>query len=95
MFFTFLEFTFHCHLQVVGGDPLLKLIAVDWFTVNKSVDRIALHPRCLVQVTLKFSRFYIFNTQIYHCKLYLGKDARFALDILINDFAKPSINPKG
>jgi hypothetical protein len=44
-------------MQVVGGDPLLKLIAVDWFTVNKSVDRIALHPRCLVQVTLNFQNF--------------------------------------
>ena len=44
-------------MQVVGGDPLLKLIAVDWFTVNKSVDRIALHPRCLVQVTLNFQDF--------------------------------------
>lgn len=37
-------------MQVVGGDPLLKLIAVDWFTVDKSADRISLHPKCLVQV---------------------------------------------
>lgn len=44
-------------MQVVGGDPLLKLIAVDWFTVNKSVDRIALHPKCLVQVALNFQDF--------------------------------------
>ncbi|KAL2961671.1 hypothetical protein AAZX31_17G101400 [Glycine max] len=35
--------------KVVGGDPLLKLVAVDWFTVDKSADRIALHPKCLVQ----------------------------------------------
>lgn len=36
--------------QVMGGDPLLKLIAVDWFKVDKSFDGIALHPRNLVQV---------------------------------------------
>ncbi|XP_022142944.1 protein ENHANCED DISEASE RESISTANCE 2 isoform X2 [Momordica charantia] len=35
--------------KVMGGDPLLKLIAVDWFKVDKSFDRIALHPRNLVQ----------------------------------------------
>jgi hypothetical protein len=43
---------------------------------------------------IKFSKFYIFNIQIYHCKVYLGKDAWFASDILLNDFAKPSINPR-
>lgn len=35
--------------KVTGGDPLLKLIAVDWFKVDKATDKIALHPRCLVQ----------------------------------------------
>lgn len=35
--------------KVMGGDPLLKLLAVDWFTVDKSVDQIALHPKSLVQ----------------------------------------------
>ncbi|KAG7030348.1 Protein ENHANCED DISEASE RESISTANCE 2 [Cucurbita argyrosperma subsp. argyrosperma] len=35
--------------KVMGGDPLLKLIAVDWFKVDKSFDGIALHPRNLVQ----------------------------------------------
>ncbi|PON44327.1 hypothetical protein TorRG33x02_330920 [Trema orientale] len=35
--------------KVMGGEPLLKLLAVDWFTVDKSIDRIALHPKCLVQ----------------------------------------------
>jgi hypothetical protein len=37
-------------LQVMGGDPLLKLISVDWFKVDKAIDGISLHPRCLVQV---------------------------------------------
>lgn len=35
--------------KIVGGDPLLKLIAVDWFKVDKTIDRIALHQRSLVQ----------------------------------------------
>lgn len=44
------------HFQVMGGEPLLKLLAVDWFTVDKSVDRIALHPKCLVQVDMQFRK---------------------------------------
>ncbi|XWS70360.1 hypothetical protein CRYUN_Cryun03dG0041400 [Craigia yunnanensis] len=36
-------------ILVMGADPLLKLIAVDWFKVDKATDKIALHPRCLVQ----------------------------------------------
>lgn len=36
--------------QVMGGDPLLKLIAVDWFKGETIMDEIALNPRYLVQV---------------------------------------------
>ncbi|KAF5469622.1 hypothetical protein F2P56_013680, partial [Juglans regia] len=42
--------------KVMGGDPLLKLIAVDWFKVDERIDNIALHPKCLVQVEIQFSR---------------------------------------
>ncbi|CAN1172283.1 Protein ENHANCED DISEASE RESISTANCE 2 [Linum perenne] len=35
--------------KVVGGDPLLQLIAVDWFKVDRVVDAIAQHPKCLLQ----------------------------------------------
>ncbi|KAI3701560.1 hypothetical protein L6452_26738 [Arctium lappa] len=35
--------------KVPGGDPLLKLIAVDWFKVANPVSKVALNPRCLVQ----------------------------------------------
>lgn len=38
--------------QIMGGDPLLKLIAVDWFKVDEAIDKVALHPRCLVQVLI-------------------------------------------
>jgi hypothetical protein len=41
--------------QVMGGDPLLKLIAVDWFKVDQTIDGIALHPRSLVQVEIRCS----------------------------------------
>ncbi|XP_065851444.1 protein ENHANCED DISEASE RESISTANCE 2-like [Euphorbia lathyris] len=35
--------------KVMGGDPLLKLVAVDWLKVDSPVGKIALHPKCLVQ----------------------------------------------
>ncbi|KAJ8560776.1 hypothetical protein K7X08_022636 [Anisodus acutangulus] len=35
--------------KVTGGDPLLKLIAVDWFKVDECITNVALHPKCLVQ----------------------------------------------
>lgn len=37
------------HSKVVGGDPLLKLLAVDWLKNESNIDQIALHPKCLVQ----------------------------------------------
>ncbi|CAK8563537.1 unnamed protein product [Lathyrus sativus] len=67
--------------KVVGGDPLLKLIAVDWFTVNKSVDRIALHPKCLVQseAAKKLPFILVINLQVpakpnYSLVLYYAAD---------------------
>ena len=41
-----------CVKQIAGGDPLMKLIAVDWFKVNERFDSVALHPKSLVQVKL-------------------------------------------
>ncbi|KAE8713998.1 leucine-rich repeat receptor-like protein kinase TDR-like [Hibiscus syriacus] len=35
--------------KITGGEPLLKLIAVDWFKVDKATDKIALHPKSQVQ----------------------------------------------
>ncbi|XP_040930629.1 protein ENHANCED DISEASE RESISTANCE 2-like isoform X1 [Gossypium hirsutum] len=35
--------------KIMGGNPLLKLIAVDWFKVDKATDKIALHPKSLAQ----------------------------------------------
>ncbi|KAL3824587.1 hypothetical protein ACJIZ3_020616 [Penstemon smallii] len=35
--------------KIHGGEPLLKLIAVDWFKVENCVTKVALHPKNLVQ----------------------------------------------
>ncbi|GMH30666.1 hypothetical protein Nepgr_032509 [Nepenthes gracilis] len=35
--------------KVRGGDPLLKLIAVDWIKNENSIDKVALRPFCVVQ----------------------------------------------
>ncbi|CAH2079486.1 unnamed protein product [Thlaspi arvense] len=35
--------------KVMGGEPLLKLVSVDWLKLDKAVDNIALHPKSLVQ----------------------------------------------
>ncbi|BFG20478.1 hypothetical protein CerSpe_067530 [Prunus speciosa] len=67
--------------KVKGGDPLLKLIAVDWFKVDKSIDRFALHPRCLIQSEAgkKLPFVLIFNLQVpakpnYSLVLYYAAD---------------------
>lgn len=35
--------------KVVGGDPLLKLVAVDWLKSENTLDKVALRPSCIVQ----------------------------------------------
>ncbi|XP_073227013.1 protein ENHANCED DISEASE RESISTANCE 2 isoform X2 [Cicer arietinum] len=83
--------------KVVGGDPLLKLIAVDWFTVNKSVDRIALHPRCLVQseVGKKLPFILVINLQVpgkpnYSLVLYYAADRPINKKTLLAKFVDGS-----
>lgn len=70
-------------MQVVGGDPLLKLVAVDWFTVDKSADRISLHPKCLVQVISISNVLYLLIFVLIIVKQGWGEDAQFAFDMLI------------
>ncbi|CAL5374341.1 unnamed protein product [Camellia sinensis] len=41
--------------KVMGGDPLLKLIAVDWFKVENCISKVALHPSSLVQKKPSFA----------------------------------------
>lgn len=62
----------------MGGDPLLTLLAVDWFQVDKPADRIALHPKCLVQVYLLISPYFdslptLMQAQlVQYCNAYLN-----------------------
>ncbi|KAI4377730.1 hypothetical protein MLD38_015310 [Melastoma candidum] len=35
--------------KVIAGDPLLRLIGVDWLRMDERIDKIALHPKFLVQ----------------------------------------------
>ncbi|XP_057417760.1 protein ENHANCED DISEASE RESISTANCE 2-like isoform X2 [Lotus japonicus] len=83
--------------KVVGGDPLLKLIAVDWFTVDKSVDRIALHPRCMVQSEAgkKLPFILVINLQVpakpnYSLVLYYAADRPVHKDSLLAKFVDGS-----
>ncbi|KAE9602339.1 hypothetical protein Lal_00049435 [Lupinus albus] len=83
--------------KVVGGDPLLQLIAVDWFTVNKSVDKIALHPKCLVQseVGKKLPFILVINLQVpakpnYSLVLYYAADRPINKDSLLAKFVDGS-----
>ncbi|KAK7411623.1 hypothetical protein VNO78_03058 [Psophocarpus tetragonolobus] len=79
--------------KVVGGDPLLKLIAVDWLKVDKTADRIALHHRSLVQSeagkNLPFVL--VFNLQVpakpnYSLVLYYASDRPVNKDSLLAKF---------
>ena len=38
--------------QTCGGEPLLKLLAVDWLKSDQRMDHIAMQPSCCVQVSL-------------------------------------------
>ncbi|KAL5774846.1 hypothetical protein ACOSP7_012403 [Xanthoceras sorbifolium] len=79
--------------KVMGGDPLLKLIAVDWFKADKAADRIALHPKCLVQSDAgkKLPFILVFNLQVpakpnYNLVLYYASDRPVNKDSLLGKF---------
>ncbi|KAH1217033.1 Protein ENHANCED DISEASE RESISTANCE 2-like [Glycine max] len=83
--------------KVVGGDPLLKLIAVDWFTVDKSADRISLHPKCLVQSEAgkKLPFILVINLQVpakpnYSLVLYYAADRPINKNSLLAKFVDGS-----
>lgn len=42
------EIGVNCY-QTAGGEPLLKLLAVDWLKSDQRIDHIALQPSCCVQ----------------------------------------------
>lgn len=80
--------------KVMGGDPLLKLVGVDWFKADKTMDMVALHPQSLVQSeagkALPF--ILIVNLQIpakpnYSLVLYYAADRPLNKNSLLGKFA--------
>ncbi|KAM7472963.1 hypothetical protein LguiA_011146 [Lonicera macranthoides] len=79
--------------KVRGGDPLLKLIAVDWFKVDSCVDKVALHPKCLVQSEAgkKLPFILIINLEVpakpnYSLVLYFASDRPINENSLLGKF---------
>nr|GMC65105.1 protein ENHANCED DISEASE RESISTANCE 2-like isoform X1 [Ipomoea batatas] len=79
--------------KVKGGDPLLKLIAVDWYTLENSITKLALHPRCLVQSEAgkKLPFILVINLMVpakpnYSLVLYYAADRPVNKDSLLGKF---------
>ncbi|KAL8236952.1 hypothetical protein R6Q59_018033 [Mikania micrantha] len=79
--------------KVAGGDPLLKLIAVDWFKLEASRSKVALHPKCLVQSEAgkKLPFILVVNLQVpakpnYSLVLYFAADRPVNKNSLLGKF---------
>ncbi|GMI81444.1 hypothetical protein like AT5G35180 [Hibiscus trionum] len=79
--------------KITGGDPLLKLIAVDWFKVDKATDKIALHPKSQIQSDAgkKLPFVLVINLEIpakpnYSLVLYFAADRPVNKDSLLEKF---------
>ncbi|TXG74582.1 hypothetical protein ES288_1Z031200v1 [Gossypium darwinii] len=75
--------------NIMGGNPLLKLIAVDWFKVDKATDKIALHPKSLAQSdagkNLPF--ILVINLEVRILVLYYAAERPVRKDSLLEKFA--------
>ncbi|KAJ1268606.1 hypothetical protein BS78_07G148000 [Paspalum vaginatum] len=81
------------YTKIVGGDPLLKLIAVDWFKVNERFDSVALHPKSLVQseAAKKIPFILVINLQVpakpnYNLVMYYASERPVNKDSLLGRF---------
>ncbi|PWA52006.1 hypothetical protein CTI12_AA458240 [Artemisia annua] len=79
--------------KVPGGDPLLKLIAVDWFKGDRPVSKVALHPKSLVQSEAgkRLPFVLVMNLQVpakpnYNLVLYFAADRPVVKDSLLGRF---------
>ncbi|CAN6448053.1 unnamed protein product [Victoria cruziana] len=63
--------------KISGGDPLMKLFAVDWLKDENRIDEIALRPNCLVQVPAKPN---------YSLVLYYGSERPIRQGSLLSKF---------
>ncbi|XP_042511324.1 protein ENHANCED DISEASE RESISTANCE 2-like [Macadamia integrifolia] len=67
--------------KITGGDPLLKLLAVDWFKADSCIDNVALHPKCLVQSEAGKKLPFILVINLEVCV----SDIDFLLHIIMNE----------
>ncbi|KMT03585.1 hypothetical protein BVRB_8g192590 isoform B [Beta vulgaris subsp. vulgaris] len=81
------------YAKVRAGDPLLKLIAVDWLKADQSIDKVALRPSCVVQSEAgrKLPFILIFNLQIpskpnYNLVFYYAADRPVKKSSLLGKF---------
>ncbi|KAB8108663.1 hypothetical protein EE612_044538 [Oryza sativa] len=81
------------YTKVVGGDPLLKLIAVDWFKADERFDSVALHPKSLVQseAAKKIPFILVINLQVpakpnYNLVMYYAAERPVNKDSLLGRF---------
>lgn len=79
--------------KVVGSDPLLELLAVDWFKVNERFDSVALHPKSLVQseAAKKLPFILVINLQVpakpnYNLVMYYAAERPVNKDSLLGRF---------
>ncbi|GFP97052.1 protein enhanced disease resistance 2-like [Phtheirospermum japonicum] len=80
-------------MKVKGGEPLLKLIAVDWFKVEDCVTKVALHPKSLVQSVAgkKLPFIFVINLEVpakpnYSLVLYYAADRPVNKSSLLGKF---------
>ncbi|XP_057767088.1 protein ENHANCED DISEASE RESISTANCE 2-like [Salvia miltiorrhiza] len=80
-------------MKVKGGEPLLKLVAVDWFKVENCASKVALHPKSLVQSAAgkKLPFIFVINLEVparpnYSLVLYYAADRPVNKSSLLGKF---------
>ncbi|KAJ1700293.1 hypothetical protein LUZ63_000072 [Rhynchospora breviuscula] len=81
--------------KIAGGDPLLKLVAVDWLKAEHRIDAVALNPKCLVQTEAgkKIPFILVVNLQIpaspnYSLVAYYGSERPVNKESLLGRFVE-------
>ncbi|KZV22562.1 protein ENHANCED DISEASE RESISTANCE 2 [Dorcoceras hygrometricum] len=80
-------------IKVKGGEPLLTLIAVDWFKVENCVTNVALHPKSIVQSEAgkKLPFIFVINLEVparpnYSLVIYFAADRPINKSSLLGKF---------
>ncbi|KAJ7523493.1 hypothetical protein O6H91_18G051900 [Diphasiastrum complanatum] len=81
------------YLKIPGGDPVLKLLAVDWYQSDEKLDMIARHPECVVQSEAgkKLPFILVVNLQVparpnYSLVFYFGSNRPIRSGSLLDEF---------